>query len=141
LDVDNFKTINDTYGHHGGDAVLVNISETLRDKTRKSDFPSRYGGEEFVLILPETDLDNAVQVAGKIHEAIRTHAFGTSTDPFNLTVSIGVSSTSSQFYSDWRQMLADADRALYVAKNSGKDRIEICASGNKAGSVLAPIHP
>ena len=141
LDVDNFKTINDTYGHHGGDAVLVKISETLRDKTRKSDFPSRYGGEEFVLILPETDLDNAVQVAGKIHEAIRTHAFGTSTDPFNLTVSIGVSSTSSQFYSDWRQMLADADRALYVAKNSGKDRIEICGSGNNASSIVAPVHP
>src|SRR4026207_1622964 len=88
LDVDNFKTINDTYGHHGGDAVLVKISETLRDKTRKSDFPSRYGGEEFVLILPETDLDNAIQVAGKIHEAIRTHTFGTNTHTFKLTVSI-----------------------------------------------------
>ena len=84
LDVDNFKTINDTYGHHGGDAALVKISETLRDKTRKSDFPSRYGGEEFVLILPETDLDNAVQVAGKIHEAIRTHTFGTSTASFQV---------------------------------------------------------
>jgi len=141
LDVDNFKTINDTYGHHGGDAVLVKISETLRDKTRKSDFPSRYGGEEFVLILPETDLDNAVQVAGKIHEAIRTHTFGTSSHPFKLTVSIGVSSTSSQFYSDWRQMLTDADQALYVAKNSGKDRIEICGSGNNASSIVAPVHP
>ena len=141
LDIDNFKTINDTYGHHGGDAVLVKISETFRNKTRKSDFPSRYGGEEFVLILPETDLDNAVQVAGKIHEAIRTDTFGTNNQPFKLTVSIGVSSTSSQFYSDWREMLTDADRALYVAKRSGKDRIEICASGNKAGSILSPIHP
>lgn len=141
LDVDNFKTINDTYGHHGGDAVLVKISETLRDKTRKSDFPSRYGGEEFVLILPETDQDNAVQVAGKIHEAIRTHAFGTSSQPFSLTVSIGVSSTSSQFYSDWRQMLKDADQALYVAKNSGKDRIETSALEKTTSSSLVPIHP
>lgn len=141
LDVDNFKTINDTYGHHGGDAVLVKISETLRDKTRKSDFPSRYGGEEFVLILPETDLDNAVQVASKIHEAIRTHSFGTSTNPFKLTVSIGVSSTSTQFYSDWRQMLKDADQALYVAKNSGKDRIEVCAPEKETTSILAPSHP
>jgi diguanylate cyclase (GGDEF)-like protein len=120
---------------------LVKISETLRDKTRKSDFPSRYGGEEFVLILPETDQDNAVQVAGKIHEAIRTYAFGTSSQPFNLTVSIGVSSTSSQFYSDWRQMLKDADQALYVAKNSGKDRIETSAPVKTTSSSLAPIHP
>jgi len=141
LDVDNFKTINDTYGHHSGDAVLVKISETLRDKTRKSDFPSRYGGEEFVMILPETDLDSAVQVAGKVHEAIRTHTFGTNTHPFKLTVSIGVSSTSSQFYSDWRQMLKDADQALYVAKNSGKDRIEICPPENTTSPNLVTIHP
>jgi len=141
LDVDNFKAINDTYGHHGGDAVLVKISEALRDKTRKSDFPSRYGGEEFVLILPETDIDSAVQVAGKIHEAIRTHTFGTNTHPFKLTVSIGVSSTSSRFYSDWHQMLKDADQALYVAKNSGKDRIEVCALEKKPSAILATIHP
>ena len=141
LDVDNFKMINDTYGHHGGDAALVKISETLRDKTRKSDFPSRYGGEEFVLILPETDLENAVQVAGKIHETIRTNSFGTSTNCFKLTVSIGVSSTSTRFYSDWRQMLKDADQALYVAKNSGKDRIEACAPEKTTDSLLAPTHP
>ena len=71
LDIDNFKMINDTYGHHGGDAALVKISETLRERTRQSDFPSRYGGEEFVLVLPETDQDNALQVANKIHESIR----------------------------------------------------------------------
>jgi len=141
LDVDNFKMINDTYGHHGGDAVLKKISETLHDNTRKSDFTCRYGGEEFVLILPETDIDNAAQVAGKIHEAIRTHTFGTSTHPFKLTVSIGVSSTSSQFYSDWRLMLNDADKALYVAKNSGKDRIEICEQKKEDSSILAPGHP
>jgi diguanylate cyclase (GGDEF)-like protein len=141
LDVDNFKTINDTYGHHGGDAVLVKISETLRDTTRKSDFPCRYGGEEFVLILPEADLDNAVQVASKIHEAIRTYNFGTSTNSFKLTVSVGVSSTTTRFYSDWRQMLKDADQALYVAKNAGKDRIEVCATEKTINSILAPSHP
>lgn len=141
LDVDNFKAINDTYGHHGGDAVLVKISETLREKTRKSDFPSRYGGEEFVLILPETDQDSALQVAGKVHEAIRNHAFGASTQPFNITVSIGLSSTSSRFYSDWTQMLRDADQALYAAKNSGKDRIEISIPEKKTSPSLTSIHP
>jgi len=132
LDIDNFKIINDTYGHHGGDAALVKISEILRDKTRRSDFPSRYGGEEFVLILPETDEENALPVANKIHEEIRSCTFGTPAKPFPLTVSIGLSSTSTfEGYSDWRQMLQDADQALYEAKHKGKDRVEICFPGNK----------
>lgn len=128
LDIDNFKLINDTYGHHGGDAALVKISETLREKTRQSDFPSRYGGEEFVLVLPETDQDSALQVAAKILEAIRSSTFGSPNQLFRLTVSIGLTSTSSRSYTEWPQMLKDADQALYVAKNSGKDRIEIWAS-------------
>ena len=82
LDIDNFKNINDTYGHHGGDTALVKISAILREKTRRSDFPARYGGEEFVLILPETDQESALQVANKIHEEIRSQTFGTSTSPF-----------------------------------------------------------
>jgi diguanylate cyclase (GGDEF)-like protein len=141
LDIDNFKTINDTYGHHGGDAALVKISETLREKTRQSDFPSRYGGEEFVLVLPETDQENALQVASKIHEAIRSAAFGTTARPFTITVSIGVSSTSSRFYSDWREMLDDADQALYLAKNTGKDRIETWDPEKKTSAVQSPVHP
>src|SRR5919108_5995840 len=60
LDIDNFKLINDTYGHHGGDAALVKISETLREKTRRSDFPSRFGGEEFVLLLSLKDQENGL---------------------------------------------------------------------------------
>jgi len=93
------------------------------------------------LLLPEADLDNAVQVASKIHEAIRTYNFGTSTNSFKLTVSVGVSSTTTRFYSDWRQMLKDADQALYVAKNAGKDRIEVCATEKTINSILAPSHP
>lgn len=141
LDIDNFKTINDTYGHHGGDAALVKISETFREKTRQSDFPSRYGGEEFVLVLPETDQENALQVASKIHDAIRSSAFGTTARPFMLTVSIGVSSTSTRFYSDWREMLDDADQALYLAKNTGKDRIETWDPEKKTSTAQAPAHP
>ena len=138
LDIDNFKTINDTYGHHGGDAALVKISETLRETTRQSDFPCRYGGEEFVLVLPETDQDSALQVAGKIHERIRSCTFGTSNRPFKLTVSIGLSSSATEYYSDWREMLRDADQALYLAKNTGKDRVEICTPGKCTSPVEAP---
>jgi diguanylate cyclase (GGDEF)-like protein len=141
LDIDNFKTINDTYGHHGGDAALVKISETFREKTRQSDFPARYGGEEFVLILPETDEENAILVAGKVHDAIRSCAFGTSTRSFTLTVSIGVSSSSARYYSDWREMLNDADRALYIAKNTGKDRVETWDPEKKTSSIQPSVHP
>jgi diguanylate cyclase (GGDEF)-like protein len=141
LDIDNFKTINDTYGHHGGDAALVKISETFREKTRQTDFPSRYGGEEFVLVLPETDQENALQVASKIHEAIRACAFGTTARPYKLTVSIGVSSTSARFYSDWRQMVNDADQALYFAKNTGKDRVETWDPEKKTNSPHPSAHP
>ena len=138
LDIDNFKLINDTYGHHGGDAALVKIAETFREKTRQSDFPSRYGGEEFVLILPETDQDNALQVAGKIHDSIRACSFGTAARPFEITVSIGVSSTSARFYSDWRELVDDSDRALYQAKKSGKDRVEIWQPEKKTSEIHSP---
>src|SRR5918994_1832188 len=113
LDIDNFKKINDTYGHHGGDAALVRISEILRERSRSSDFPSRLGGEEFVLVLPETDQDSAIQVARKFHEEIRSCSFGTVDKPFVLTVSMGLTSSIQKDYSDWREMVADADCALY----------------------------
>jgi diguanylate cyclase (GGDEF)-like protein len=141
LDIDNFKTINDTYGHHGGDTALVKISETLRAKTRQSDFPSRFGGEEFVLVLPDTDLDGALLVANKVHEEIRSRTFGTASRSFSLTVSIGLSSTCAKTYREWREMLEDADQALYVAKNSGKDRIESCTSAKQNNAVQPSSHP
>src|SRR5438132_6578209 len=140
LDIDNFKTINDTYGHHGGDTALVKISETLRAKTRRSDFPSRYGGEEFVLILPETDQESALQVANKVQDEIRSCVFGSNNKHFSLTVSIGISSTSNREYSDWREMLDDADRAMYVAKNSGKDRVEVSLPGGHNGLTQTSAH-
>lgn len=141
FDLDNFKNINDTYGHHGGDAALVKISETLREMTRQSDFSARFGGEEFVMILPETDQDNAFQVANKIHGAVRSSSFGTTNHPFALTVSIGVSSSSTRAYSTWREMLDDADKAMYLAKNTGKDRVEIWQPEKKASFPQAPAHP
>ena len=124
LDIDNFKAINDTYGHHGGDTALKKIAGYLKEKTRRSDYAARYGGEEFTLILPETHLEDTLQVAEKIRAEIKECTFGTTTRPFSLTVSIGVSSNSKKDYSDWREMLQDADQALYLAKNKGKDRVE-----------------
>lgn len=141
LDVDNFKTINDTYGHHGGDTALVRIAEILRGKTRQSDFSARFGGDEFILVLPETDHQSALQAATKIHDEIRMCRFGKPDQSFALTVSIGVSSTSEKPYSDWRQMLDAADQALYLAKNRGKDRVEAWEAENTSESNIPLAHP
>jgi two-component system, cell cycle response regulator len=141
FDIDNFKAINDTYGHLSGDAALVKIAETLREITRQSDFSARYGGEEFVMILPETDHESALLVAGKIHGTIRSLSFGTTHQPFTLTVSIGVGSTSVRAYAAWRELLDDADRALYLAKNAGKDRVELYETGDKTRPPQPPVHP
>jgi two-component system, cell cycle response regulator len=138
LDIDNFKSINDTYGHHGGDAALKQISECLKSKTRQSDFPCRYGGEEFVLILPETDQESAFQVAEKIREEIRTSTFSSNNQDFSLTVSIGISSISAKRYLDWNEMMHDADLALYSAKHNGKNRAEVfCLALATNGNGLA----
>lgn len=141
LDIDNFKTINDTYGHHGGDTALVKIADILRGKTRQSDFSARFGGEEFVLVLPETDQESALQVATKVHDEIKMCAFGKPDRSFTLTVSIGISSTTVKSYSDWRQMLDAADKALYLAKNRGKDRVETWVAENKSEANVPSAHP
>ena len=132
LDIDNFKFINDTYGHNAGDAALVKISQALRTTTRQSDFPSRFGGEEFVLILPDTDHENARRAAEKILGEIRAFVFSTSAAEFSLTVSIGISSTTVHDYATANQMIEDADRALYTAKHNGKDRAELFWTKNPA---------
>jgi diguanylate cyclase (GGDEF)-like protein len=139
VDIDNFKMINDTYGHHTGDNVLKKIAEALQEKTRRSDFACRYGGEEFVLILPETDLASALQAAKKMVGEIKGQTFGTLARPFSLTISIGVSSTSTKDYSEWQEMLQDADQALYLAKNKGKDRVECSLTENAPEEIRSHL--
>jgi diguanylate cyclase (GGDEF)-like protein len=124
LDIDNFKIINDTYGHLWGDQVLRKLADQLRDTLRQSDLACRYGGEEIVVILPETALNDSIQVAGRIRNKIKEAVFETASGSFSITVSIGVSSTTEKEYTEHRELLSDADRMLYVAKNSGKDWVE-----------------
>jgi diguanylate cyclase (GGDEF)-like protein len=125
VDLDNFKIINDTHGHQAGDAALVRISEILRKEMRKSDFLSRFGGEEFVLILPESDQEDATRAAERIVSEVRSAVFSTNSAQFSLTVSVGVSSTSIHPYGNAGEMIGDADRALYSAKYNGKNRFEV----------------
>ncbi|MRI34965.1 hypothetical protein EOPP23_18475 [Endozoicomonas sp. OPT23] len=118
MDIDNFKQINDTYGHPAGDAVLVSLARTLRTGLRQNDLLSRYGGEEFVVLLPKTVASQGVQIAERIRKAVMAIDDG----PRPITISLGISATNSDI-SDLEQLLDLADQALYKAKNSGKNRV------------------
>jgi len=124
LDVDFFKQYNDTHGHLQGDAVLVALSKLLIAGLRKTDFAVRYGGEEFVLLLPETSKENAFALAGTIREKIAAHPFpGRETQPQGkVTVSMGIAAFPEDG-SDGSTLLHHADNALYQAKNSGRNRV------------------
>jgi diguanylate cyclase (GGDEF)-like protein len=129
LDIDNFKQVNDTYGHLQGDEVLRELGRILRLESRGIDESARYGGEEFVLALPETPKGGAIEVAERIRERIaRTEVQGVDGNaPLKVTASIGVASMPGDG-SDSRSLIAAADAALYEAKRAGKNRV-IAAAG------------
>lgn len=117
MNLDHFKAINDSYGHQSGDKALMEFVSRVRTLLRRSDQLGRFGGEEFVLLLPETTLDVALLVA----ERIRTMIDQSTTEP-HYTVSIGV--TTNQLANDnLDTLLARADSALYRAKDQGRNRV------------------
>jgi diguanylate cyclase len=124
LDLDNFKTINDKFGHPIGDRVLVAFSQKCRLTIRGDDFLARYGGEEFVIILPGANLGNALKKARHICETVASARYAVGNDSTNdylsVTVSIGVSSIKKGDTAE--SLIARVDKALYEAKRKGKNR-------------------
>lgn len=122
LDLDRFKQINDIYGHAVGDEVLIGMTNIVKNSLRKVDFWGRFGGEEFVVILPETNLDSAVGVAERIRETLEKTEFPIQEKQVKITVSIGVSTYQLE---DQKidLVLQRADKALYQAKNQGRNRV------------------
>ena len=121
LDLDHFKRVNDQYGHQRGDAVLIELAERLRGLVRDVDTLARYGGEELVVVLPETDEPGAVRAAERICEAVRATTFGLSGElPVPVTVSIGVAVFPGHGVTP-SALLRAADDALYAAKREGRD--------------------
>jgi len=124
LDVDKFKDINDKYGHLQGDQVLRDLGRLFLANLRDVDVVCRYGGDEFVLLLPETDLPMAQQTAEKIRTSVVQFPFTSLDSPeitLPVTVSIGVSALDMEQNED--QFLQQADEALYTAKRSGRNRV------------------
>ncbi|MCB1828752.1 MAG: diguanylate cyclase, partial [Gammaproteobacteria bacterium] len=120
IDVDHFKKVNDTYGHLAGDKVLHVIGAHLKNSTRTIDFTARFGGEEFVVLLPDTDIGGAKSVAEKIRQAVEQKPFRSGSSRVNITVSCGVASFQQ---GDGRKAPFErADEALYLAKRNGRNR-------------------
>jgi diguanylate cyclase (GGDEF)-like protein len=123
-DIDNFKKCNDTYGHLQGDEVLSKVGNIICKCLRKTDVACRYGGEEFVVILPETEISAAAKVAERIRKRIKAEIFYPGpTKADCATVSVGVAQYSSE--ENMEDFVKRVDKAMYVAKESGKNRISI----------------
>jgi len=120
LDIDLFKKINDNFGHHTGDAVLVDVAFTLKNSVRNTDIVARYGGEEFIILLPDTKKENALIVAQKILNAVKEIPITFREDP--ITVSIGLA--SSRETENYEDIIKLADERLYKAKQNGRNRVE-----------------
>ena len=120
LDIDYFKTINDTYGHDIGDVILKDLSELLLDNVRRTDSVSRWGGEEFIILCVNTELDKAILLAEKLRDIIETMDFEI---VVNMTCSFGVSSYHKR--DDFAALLERADEALYISKDKGRNRVTV----------------
>ncbi len=120
IDIDHFKQINDTYGHVTGDFVLKGLADILRKLSRDSDIVTRYGGEEFVLLLPQTDPDGAIILAEKIRKKVENTLFRTGKLTVHFTISCGVHGIHN--FLEGRNLIQYADEALYRAKETGRNR-------------------
>jgi diguanylate cyclase (GGDEF)-like protein len=129
LDVDKFKAYNDTYGHQRGDSCLKQIAEACMDVvSRPGDLVARFGGEEFVVILPNTESEGAMAVAGEICEALRSRRLPHSGNaPGIVTISAGCATLVPKFGKHAPDLIEMADQALYSAKNNGRNQV---CSGN-----------
>ncbi len=136
FDIDHFKPVNDTHGHLAGDEVIRHTARVIRNALRHADRAGRYGGEEFGIILPETDAAGAAVICERIRETIAQSTVRTSVADIRYTVSLGISQLGDgpENYMEW---LAEADKALYQAKETGRNRVVVfddAAAGPSSGT-------
>jgi len=124
VDIDFFKKVNDTYGHAVGDEVLKAVSRMFQQSIRSTDLAARYGGEEFAVMMPETELQDAITFAEKIRSLVEAAEVPTAAGPLRITVSIGVSTVPHTRIRTAHEVVVAADRALYRAKKNGRNQVQ-----------------
>jgi len=124
IDIDNFKSVNDTYGHAVGDTVIRDVAQIIQEKIRNVDTACRWGGEEFIILAPMTTKSNAIPPARRILQTVSGHVFAGISDK-KVTVSIGIADLSGAAIGTAVKLIQEADMALYEAKKNGRDRIEL----------------
>jgi len=132
LDIDRFKRINDTFGHECGDLVLAELGQLVRHHKRAQDICCRYGGEEFVVVLPETSLDAAFHAAEDLRKRIAGHAFRYDRQTLPVRVSLGVAGAAEHKPRDVEGFINMADKAMYRAKREGRDRTVVLDAADES---------
>lgn len=142
IDADNLKSVNDTYGHWAGGLFIQHLANCLRKHMRESDVLARYGGDEFVVLFPETDSGEAREALDRLRETIRSSPLQIEGSAISITVCIGVA-TYPEHGDDVQKVLRKADAAMYRGKETGKNRVEIATDGAPPESTGAtpPIMP
>ena len=123
VDIDHFKAVNDRYGHPVGDTVLQRLGSVMQRNVRDVDLVTRYGGEEFLILLPQADIERARLIAERIRQAIGAEQVSAGGTPVRVSASFGIAGSSG--YDDRIKLVSAADAALYRAKQSGRDRVEV----------------
>ena len=124
LDIDHFKSVNDTFGHDVGDQVLKLVSHGMQQQIRTVDILGRLGGEEFAIALPETDLDTALSIAERIRLTVQSFSLETDQGHVAFTISIGLANLTNANEAN-EQLIKQADELLYRAKQNGRNRVEL----------------
>ncbi|HPB83591.1 MAG TPA: diguanylate cyclase DgcA [Spirochaetota bacterium] len=125
MDIDHFKVFNDEYGHTCGDMVLVKVARVIQESVRQLDIPARYGGEEFAIILPNTELREAMMVANRIRQSVEESVVVCSGKNLSVTISIGVTQYDKNRDIDNKTLVERADKALYISKAEGRNRVSL----------------
>ena len=124
FDIDHFKRVNDTYGHQVGDQVIQRVADVLRDLVRDADIAGRYGGEEFAVLLPDTNKAGGAMLAERLRKVVEEQAVETEAGPVRFTISLGVADLGYPT-EDYKQLIEWADQALYASKRAGRNRVTV----------------